>query len=205
MTPSDGVASQLMLFVDVESTGEKGTLAFPFIQTVSPPGRFTKTARSAIENGSLVYYVGVQIDRPGLYEIVGRIYDSTGAPMVYCRFLEQLTESSKEVRLLAFGKLLLDEGAVPPLVLKDIEGHRMVMGQHPDRELMDEWPGNVKSIPFDPKTLSHSDYEGADKQRRIADLDKATQDGLANIHAAPSAEVPGGPVAPGAPAPPPSH
>jgi hypothetical protein len=179
--PPDGVAAGLTLSVDLESSGEKGTLAFQFVQTASPPGRFTKTARFAIEEGSVAFYVGIQIGTPGLYDIVARVYDSAGAPLVYCRSLSQLTTDVREVRLVAFGALLLDEGATPPLVLRDIEGHRLLKDAYPDRELIEEWSGNFKTSAFDMQKLSHEAYKDADTQRRLDVLDQSTKAGLASF------------------------
>ena len=186
--PKDGVAAGLTLAVDIESNGEKGTLAFQFVQTASPPAKFTQTARWAIEDGSVVFYVGIQIDRPGLYDIVARVYDNVGTPVTYCRYLHQLTPDVHEVRLLAFGALLLDEGAVPPLVLRDVEGHRLLPDTHPDRELLEEWPANFKTGPFDVHKLSSAPYKDPTKPARIEDFDRATAAGLANTPgAAPAA------------------
>ncbi len=183
--PSDGVAAGLLLYVDLEAEGEKGTLAYTFIQTASPPGKFTGTARSAIENGSVAFYVGIEVTQPGPFEIVGRVYDSTGTPIVYARFYDQLTADSHEVRLLAFGKLLLDEGAVPPLVLRDVEGHRMVLGKYPDREMMQDWPCGYQTPSFSTSQLSDADYNSPVKQEQLNALDHATQDGLADIRSQP--------------------
>ena len=190
VTPNDGVASGLTLFLDLDSDGEKGTLSFPFIQTASPPGKFTQTARAALEAGSVAFYVGVSLQRAGLYEIIARLYDSNGAPVAYLRFLGQLTTDVTEVRMLAFGRLLLDEGAVPPLLLRDVEGHRMVLGQYPDREVMEEWPGGFKTEAYDIHSFSSADYVDPQKQSQLDALDKATKDGVANINGANSGGLP---------------
>lgn len=192
--PADNAPGSLTLFVDVQANGEKGTLNFQFVMTASPPASFTQTARDALESGSVAFYVGVSVQRPGLYEIVGRVYDAHGGAIAYLRFMDQLTTDSKEVRLLAFGKLLVDEGAVPPLYLRDVEGRRMVVGEYPDRELMNDWPGPYKSATYDSKSFSDADYDGPDKQARIGALDQAEKDGLANLKGA-------NPLPPGAPLP----
>ena len=156
--------------------------------------RFTQSVRAELEDGSVAFYVGIEVYRPGTYEIYGRIYDGAGRPAVLARFLGDLATTDKEVRLLAFGKVLLDEGAAPPLVLRDLEGRRMVFGQHPDRELMDDWDPQYRSAAFDLSSISPKEYDGPDKRQRIADLDKATRDGLDNIRkGAPPAPPPGPP------------
>ncbi|MFI5297345.1 MAG: choice-of-anchor X domain-containing protein [Polyangiales bacterium] len=192
--PTDGIPGSLTLFVDLQANGEKGTLNFQFVMTAPPPATFTQTARDALEDGSIAFYVGINVQKAGLYEIVGRVYDAHGGAIAYLRYMDQLTTDAKEVRLLAFGKLLIDEGAVPPLYLRDVEGHRMVIGDYPDRELMADWLGPYKSANYDVKQLSDKDYDGPDKQQRINALNQAEQDGLANIHG-------GNPLPPGAPLP----
>ena len=185
-TPADGNPTGMALMVDARANGEQGTLVFQFIQTASPPAAFTQTARDALEEGSVAIYVGVTIERAGTYEIVGRLYDTTGRPIAYMRFLEELSKDSHEVRLLAFGKVIVDEGAVPPFVLRDVEGARILTGQYPDRELMQTWPGDYTTAKYDLASISSRDYNGADRQDKIQALDHAAEEGLANIKAAAS-------------------
>jgi hypothetical protein len=184
--PSNGATGAVVLQVDCQAGGEQGTLLFNFIATAPAPAVFTQSARDALENGSIAIYVGVQVQVPGTYEIVGRLYDSTGAPVVYMRFLGPLTTSSTEVRLPAFGKVILDEGGVPPFVLRDVEGAEMLLGQYPDRAPMADWPGPYTTASYALNQLSDADYNGPDKQQKMTALDKATEDGLANIRANPT-------------------
>jgi hypothetical protein len=200
IVPADTAPAGMNLLVDITSGDETGTLAFPFIETASAPGKFTQSARDALEDGSVAFYVGVEIDRPGLYEIVARVYDSTGAPISYVRFLDQLTQASTEVRMAVFGGLLVDEGAVPPLVLRDVEGQRMVLNQYPDREVMVEWPANYTSAKYDIGQFTTKPYVDPEKQAQLGALEKATQDGVTNIRsqgtAAQSPTPPGVPNVP---------
>jgi hypothetical protein len=196
VVPPDTAPAGMNLFVDVTSGDETGTLAFPFVETASAPGKFTQTARDGLEDGSVAFYVGVEIDRPGLYEIIARVYDSTGAPISYVRFLDTLTQASTEVRLAVFGGLLVDEGAVPPLVLRDVEGHRMVLNQYPDREMMDDWAANYTSAKYDISQFTTKPYIDPEKAAQMTALEKATQDGVANIRSQGTAAVTPGPPGP---------
>jgi hypothetical protein len=203
--PNDDIPSGMTLFVDVASGGETGTLAFPFIETAAAPARFTQTARDALEEGSVAFYVGIAVDVPGLYEVVARVYDSTGAAISYLRFLDQLGQASTEVRLAVYGGLLVDEGAVPPLILRDVEGHMMLLNQYPDRAMMADWPANYTSAKYDIGSFTTSPYVDPQKQAQLGALDKATQDGIANIRsqgtAAAAPGPPGPPSTPAGPAP----
>ena len=204
--PNDGVPCGMTLFVDVDSGGEKGTLAYEFVETAAAPARFTQTARDALEEGSVAFYVGIAVDVPGLYEIIARVYDSTGAPISYVRFLDQLGTSSTEVRLAVFGGLLVDEGAVPPLVLREVEGHMMLLDQYPDRAMMADWPANYTSAKYDIGQFTTKPYVDPQKQAQLTALEKATQDGVDNIRSqgntAAAPGLPGPPTVPAGGAPP---
>jgi len=192
LLPSGTPKGSVVLAVDAQASGEQGTLLFNFVQTDAAPATFTQSARDALESGSVAIYVGIQVQQPGLYEVVGRLYDSNGRPLVYMRFLDQLTTASTEVRLDAFGKVILDEGGVPPFVLRDVEGAQMLEGQYPDRAPMADWPAGYTTKTYALAQLSDAEYNGADKQRKLDALDQATKDGLANIHA--STPPPGEPA-----------
>jgi hypothetical protein len=201
-TPKDGTGASLTLTVGMEAGGERGTLIFQFVQTTAAPAVFTQTARDALENGSIAIYVGVQVMQAGVYEITGRLYDSGGAPIAYMRFYDQLTTDTTEVRLVGYGKLILDEGGIPPFVLRDVEGWEMLVGQYPDRALMADWPAGYTTAKYDLSQLTSADYDGPDKQARLQMLQQTEQNGLNDIRnglpapGVPNAAGPG--VAPGA-------
>ncbi len=192
-TSSAAPPGGLELLVDASAEGESGTLVFNFTQVQAAPASFTQTARDALEAGSIAIYVGVSVQQAGRYEIVGRLYDSNGAPIAYMRFIDQLTPDSKEVRLLAYGAVILDEGGVPPFTLKDVEGSMLMVGGFPDREPMADWPGPYTTASYPLSSLTNADNDDADKQRKIGALDKATQDGINDIRSGtPSVPPPAG-------------
>ncbi len=185
LIPANQPPASVVLSVGAQGEGgESGTLLFHFVATAAPPALFTQTARDALENGSIAIYVGVQVMQAGRYEIVGRLYDSTGLPTVYMRFIDELAVGAQEVRLVAFGKVILDEGGVPPFNLQDVEGNLFLIGQYPDRAPMADWPGPYDLTGNYPLTsLSDADYDGPDKQRKLAALEQAEREGIANIQA----------------------
>jgi len=104
--------------------------------------------------------------------------------------------------LVAYGKLILDEGGVPPFVLRDVEGWRMDVGNYPDRELMAEWPAGYTTATYALSQLTSADYDGPDKQARLQMLQQTEQNGLNDIHdGLPAPGVPGQQPAEGAKAP----
>ena len=147
-TPTDGAGASLTLTVQARAGDESGIALYQFVQTASAPAVFTQTARDALEQGLIAIYVGISVQRPGQYHIQGRLWDSTGSPIAFMIFQDNLDVSSKEVRLSAYGKIVLDEGGIPPFVLKDVEGWRDVLGQYPDRELMDDWPAGYTTAAY---------------------------------------------------------
>ena len=172
-----------------------GDLIFQFVQTASAPAVFTQTARDALEQGSVAIYVGIQVQKAGVYEIQGRLYDSGGAPIAYMRFYDSADEDSTEVRLLAYGKVILDEGACR--LLRDVEGWRMVVGKYPDRELMTYWPAGVHHRQVQELSqLTGADYDGADKQLRLQQFGRTEQNGLERTSTTTS-PAPGVPTVPG--------
>ncbi len=179
--PSNAAPGGLELLVDAQAEGESGTLVFNFTSTQEAPASFTQTARDALENGSIAIYVGVSVQQAGRYEIVGRLYDANGAPIAYMRFIDNMTPDTKEVRLLAYGAVILDEGGVPPFTLRDVEGSFFVIGGFPDREPMTDWPGPYTTAKYSLSSLTNADNDDADKQRKIQALDQATQNGIDNI------------------------
>ncbi|MEO9236426.1 MAG: choice-of-anchor X domain-containing protein [Polyangiaceae bacterium] len=180
-TSSAAPSGGLELLVDASAEGENGTLIFNFTQVQAAPASFTQTARDVLENGSIAIYVGVSVQQAGRYEIVGRLYDANGLPIVYMRFIDEMTPDTKEVRLLAYGAVILDEGGVSPFTLKDVEGSMLVVGGFPDREPMTDWRGPYTTANYALSSLTNADNDDADKQRKIKALDKATQDGIDNV------------------------
>ena len=133
----------------------------------------------------MAFYVGVNVTNPGPFEILGRVYDSAGTPVVLCRFHDNLAAGTQEVRFVAYGKLLLDEGAIPPFTLQDLEGWRFSLGQYPDRDVMDEWAGGVTTPAYDVGLFTNQDWNGGDMQSQLQALDQSTAAGLANLDSQP--------------------
>jgi hypothetical protein len=183
--PSGTPPCGLNLLVDLSSNGESGRLAYPFIQTGPEPAQFTQQVRVALEDGSVVFYVGIKVLRSGQFEIRGRVYDASGAPSVFVFYSDTLAADATEVRLVAYGKTLLDEGAVTPLTLRDLEGWRFSLGQYPDRDVMDEWACGVVTPAFDTSLLTRQDWNGGDMQERLDALDQSTADGFQNLQSQP--------------------
>jgi hypothetical protein len=176
-----GFSGELLVEVDVEVAEETGTLQFRFAQTAAVPARFTKTARDAVEGGSLAIYLGIEVLEAGRYDLRGRLYDAKGAPVAFMTYVGELGPSAREVRLFAYGKLLRDQGAVPPFVLKDIEGWRYLEGQYPDREQMEMWTEGTTTAAYDASALTDQPWEAPEKQAKLRSFDDAVKRGPSEI------------------------
>jgi hypothetical protein len=165
-----GVAGDLRLTVSVRVNGEQGEASFPFVYTGEPPARFTGATREAVEDGSLALYVGVEIRRAGRYMVVARLYDAGDRPVALLQQNDMIDTAAREVRLLAFGKVLRDAGAVSPFALRDVQGWMMVESGYPDRELLEMWAGPYKTAPYPSDTFSDREWDSPSKRNHIAGL-----------------------------------
>jgi hypothetical protein len=164
----------IRLSVTLHVGSEQGVVSFPFVYTGQPPARFTGAVREAVEDGSLAIYLGVQVSRPGRYVAVGRLYDSRGQPVAMLHFNDVVTVQVGELRLLAFGKLLLDEGASSPFTLQDVQGWRMTEQGSPDREMMEMWAGPYQTASYSAAAFSEQEWDSPTKQRRLQALQTAS-------------------------------
>ena len=165
----------LRLIVAFHVGSDQGEVSFPFIYTGQPPARFTGVLRDVVEDGSLAIYLGVQVARPGRYVIVGRLYDSSGNPVAILHFNDFVGAQTSELRLLAFGKLLRDEGGASPFTVQDIQGWRMVEQGNPDREMMEMWAGPYRTASYPNVAFSDREWDSPTKQRRLQALQHLTE------------------------------
>lgn len=144
----------LLLRVDAEAAGERGTAVFAFVYTGEPPAAFTGAARDRLERGAVVFGVAVDVRRPGRYRITGRVDDARGVPLALARFDGEAPAGVLEIPLVLFGKIARDEGGTAPFVLRDVEGFRLLDGVYPDRETMAPWVGPHRSRAYGLDELS---------------------------------------------------
>lgn len=150
----------LLLRVEAEAAGERGALVYAFVYTGAPPAAFTGATRDRLEDGSVVFRAGVDVHRPGRYRIAGRVDDSAGNPLALARFDGELPAGRLEIPLVLFGKIARDASAVPPFVLRDLEGFRLLDGVHPDRETLEPWTGPYRSQRYRIEDLSPAAWAG---------------------------------------------
>ncbi|MGE0322714.1 MAG: hypothetical protein AB7K71_02530 [Polyangiaceae bacterium] len=178
--PSGGfVASQSRLgeyrgnvrvMLKLEAEGEQGAATIQYVYTGAEPGRFTGEVTEAVEDGSLALYFGLELKEAGRYEIRARLYDKNDEPIALLNFNQELEAGKTKARLLAFGKLLRDEGAEGPYTIRDIEGWRLLSGTYPDRETM-EPPPDYKTQPYGLDQFSDAEYHDPQAEAMIEHLE----------------------------------
>jgi hypothetical protein len=126
----------------------------------------------ALEDGSLALYVGVELRQPGRYSVVGRLYDAAGRPVALLHYSDIVDTSLREIRLLAFGKLLRDSGGSSPFVLRDVQGERMTESGPTDRQLVAMWPGPYKTSAYRNDAFSDLEWDSPSKRRRLGALER---------------------------------
>ncbi len=185
-----GLTSGVVLDVDLSASDERGRVQFNFASTGPVPAKFTGVVTSAIEQGSLVYRVGIEVTRAGRYSIMARLFDAQGAPAALLTFLGPLTVDSHEIVFTAFGKLLRDQKVKPPFALKDVEGHCFVQGADTDRAVMAVLPGPFLSATFDLAQLSDAEWDSPEKSKQIDVVNSTLAHGPSEIAPVDSKGIP---------------
>jgi hypothetical protein len=181
-TPSaqgfEGHHGPIGIFMDLRVEGEEGRTGFDIEYTPAPPAVFTGQVREALEEGSLILYVGVRAEKAGRYVIQARVDDASGRSFALLSFNDELPSGLTEAKLPLFGKLILDEKAEAPFRLRDVEGFLLKENVHPDRELMPTHEGVLfTSKAYTPRDFSDSEWQSEERERHVNeyknDVDKA--------------------------------
>jgi len=156
--------------------GRSGFVLFDVIYTPVLPAAWTGKVREGLDNGSLAFYLGLEVRQPGRYVITGRIDDARGRPFALATFNEELGAGTREVTLTAFGKLLLDEAPALPLVLRDVDGYLLRENADPDRLLVPRLEGRVlASRTRSLKGMSNAEWESEERSRYLAEYARDRQ------------------------------
>lgn len=160
---------ELLLRVD----GEEGTARFELQYTPAAPARFTGEVREALEDGSLCLYVGLDVDSPGRYVLHARADGAGGEGFAFLEFNDMVGAGRREARMCLFGKLVLDQHARSPFVLRDLEGFLLLEDAYPDREIMPALVGPVYTTrAYDDSRFSSAEWQSEERQRHVDELTK---------------------------------
>lgn len=153
--------------------GRKGFALFDVIYTPVLPASWTGQVREGLDQGSLAFYLGLDVRQPGRYVVSGRIDDARGRPFALATFNEVLGVGGREVKLTVFGKLMTDGAPALPLRLRDVDGYLLRENVDPDRLLLPRLEGQVfASRTQSLKGVSDAEWESEERARYLAEYGK---------------------------------
>jgi hypothetical protein len=153
--------------------GRKGFALFDVVYTPVLPASWTGQVREGVENGSLVFHLGLDVRQPGRYVISGRIDDARGRPFALATFNDVLGVGAREVKLTVFGKLMTDGAPALPLVLRDVDGYLLRENVDPDRLLVPRLEGRVFASRMQSlKGVSDAEWQSEERSRYLAEYAK---------------------------------
>jgi hypothetical protein len=157
------------LYVEFDYGGarQRARLELQYTPAAGIPARFTGTFQDAVANGSLVIRAGVAVARGGHYLIDCNLYDSEDRPVGWTRSKVELTESTREVELSFFGKVITDQGARGPFKIGQLRGSRFDPGRDPDLEQMQPYTGSYTTRAYPASAFSDAEYDSPEKQRML--------------------------------------
>lgn len=153
--------------------GRNGFALFDVIYTPVLPATWTGQVREGIDNGSLSFYLGLDVRQPGRYVVSGRVDDARGKPFALASFNEVLGVGAREVKLTVFGKLMTDERPALPLRLRDVDGYLLRENVDPDRLLLPRLEGQVfASRTQTMKGVSDEAWQSEERSRYLTEYAK---------------------------------
>nr|WP_307727348.1 choice-of-anchor X domain-containing protein [Telluria mixta] len=153
--------------------GKTGVVQFDVIYTPELPAVWTGAPREAVEEGSLVFHLPLDVRMPGRYIVNGRVDDARGHAVALLTFNEVLGPGPNDIKLTMFGKLLRDQTPAPPLTLRDVDGYLLKENTDPDRALLPRLQGKVlTAAAHSPKSYSDDEWQSEERSRYLAEFGK---------------------------------
>jgi hypothetical protein len=164
--------------------GKTGVMQFDVIYTPELPAVWTGAPREAVEEGSLVFHLPLDVRMPGRYIVNGRVDDARGQPVALLTFNEVLGPGPNDIKLTMFGKLLRDQTPAAPLTLRDVDGYLLKENTDPDRALLPRMQGKVlTAASHSPKNYSDEDWQSEERSRYLTEFGKDLRDARARLSA----------------------
>jgi hypothetical protein len=153
--------------------GKNGLVQFDVIYTPALPAVWAGAPREAVEEGSLVFHLPLDVRMPGRYIVNGRVDDARGHPVALLTFNELLGPGPNDIRLTMFGKLLRDQSPAAPLTLRDVDGYLLKENTDPDRALLPRLEGKVlTAAAHGPKSYSDAEWQSEERSRYLTEFSK---------------------------------
>jgi hypothetical protein len=162
--------------------GKNGSLIFDVIHSPRAPAVWAGAPREALEDGSLAFILRADVRQPGRYVVTGRVDDAKGRPFALATFNEVLGPGPNDIKLIVFGKLMIDGAPALPLTLRDVDGFLLKENTDPDRELMPRLEGPVlTSRTQSLKGVSDAEFNSEERERYLTEFAKDRKGAAAEL------------------------
>jgi len=164
--------------------GKSGVVQFDVIYTPELPAVWAGAPHEAVEEGSLVFHLPLEVRMPGRYIINGRVDDARGQPVALLTFNDVLGPGPNDVKLTVFGKLLRDQSPPLPLTLRDVDGYLLKENTDPDRALVPRLQGKVLTASsHSQKGFSDAEWQSEERSRYLTEFGKDLREARARLAA----------------------
>ena len=164
--------------------GKTGVVQFDVIYTPELPAVWMGAPREAVEEGSLVFHLPLDVRMPGRYIVNGRVDDARGHAVALLTFNEVLGPGPNDIKLAMFGTLLRDQTPAPPLTLRDVDGYLLKENTDPDRALLPRLQGKVlTAAAHGPKSYSDEEWQSEERSRYLTEFGKDLREARARLAA----------------------
>jgi hypothetical protein len=166
-------AGLLRLDLYLESGGQPGFLFFDFIVSPETAARWLPGVRETIDQGSLAFFLPLEVLIAGRYVVSARVDDASGRTFAVALFNDELPRGKAEIRLPVFGRLVHDEQPQFPLKLRDVEAFLLKADTYPDRVMLPRLAGAVHTS----RVYAQGDFANAawvsdERDRYLTELSK---------------------------------
>jgi hypothetical protein len=164
------------------ANGKNGVVIFDVIHSPKLPAVWVGAPRETLEDGSLTFILRAEMRQPGRYVVTGRVDDAKGRPFALATFNEVLGPGPNDVRLVVFGKLMIDGAPALPLTLRDVDGYLLKENTDPDRELMPRLEGPLlTSRTHSMKGVSEAEWNSEERERYLKEFAKDRKGAAAEL------------------------
>ncbi len=177
-----GLSGALRVEVVLEHATRQASVYFDLVLTGMPPAVWTGAVREALEDGTLNFYLGVEVKEPGQYVVSARVDDARGRPVALLTYNDEVAAGAQEFRLSLFGLLVRDVKPVFPLTLRDVEAFLLRPDAFPDRSLMERRPGTLHvSARHSLDAFSTAEWQGEERGRYLAQMQRDVDEAQAKV------------------------
>lgn len=172
-----GLARLDLTFVAQEGDRKPARAALDFRLGGRVPAAITGVESERLTPDGLEITVNLHVEEAGPYVVQGLLFDAQDAPIGFAVGRPTLKPGRASVPLLFWGLLFREANATGPYVFRTVTGHRLPVGDEPDRADLATWAGPYLTRPYAPTDFSDKEYESAAKDVKIKALsDLATHD-----------------------------